>query len=473
MKQTTKTLLGLLALVLVAVAVGFAAAWTGKDAEKKAEAREKSEKLFDFDKAHVKALRLEKEGKLVASLVKDDKGWKIDAPVQTEGDDQAVDSLLGALAGLKQKKDLGDEKDAKAYGLDAPKLAVTVKLDDGKEQGLQVGVDNSFDNTSYVRRLSDATIRIIDGYAKASFDKHPFDLRNKKVAHLEDAAEVKRVEVSGVRTPYALEKDGAAWKLGGAPADGSVADRLVTAVKQLRATGVAEEKAADLAQYGLDKPKATVKLSVGAGKDTYTRTVRVGQAKSGAVTLKTFAVRDDAPAVYEVDAQILKDLDKEPFELQDKALVHADREAIRKLVFEGPGGKVEITRTRPPLADGGLSDEQYAVTAPQQGPAKKWKMSSAAYSITSLKAAAFEGPVPRDLSKFGLDKPKTATVLGEGGKVLARVRVGAEKDGKRYALVDGVDKLARVEKGAVDDWPWTLADALETPAPDAGVQASK
>src|SRR5204862_8097652 len=108
-------------------------------------------------------------------------------------------------------------------------------------------------------------------------------------------------------------------------------------------------------------------------------------------------------------------------------------------------------------------------------PAKKGKMSSASYSLTSRRAAAFDGPIPGDLSKYGLDKPKTASLYGEGDKLLARVRVGAEKDGKRYVLVDGTDKLARVEKGTVDEWPWALSDALEVPPPgaDAGVQASK
>src|SRR5260221_651001 len=261
MKQTTKTLLGLLALLLVAGAIGGAAIWAGKDEEKKAEDKEKSEKLFDFDKAKVKSLRLEKAGKLVAALAKDDKGWKIAEPVQAEGDDASVDGLLTSLAGLKQKKDLGDEKDAKAYGFDAPKLLLSLKLDDGKEQGVQLGVD---------------------------------------------------------------------------------------------------------------KPKATVKLSVGAGKDIYARTVLVGQAKAGAVTQKTYAKRDDSPVVYEVDAQILKDLEKDLFELQDKTLVHADREAIRKFVFEGPAGKIEVTRTKSTPADGGTADEQFAVAAPQKGPAKKW-----------------------------------------------------------------------------------------------------
>ncbi|MGZ6142132.1 MAG: hypothetical protein ACXWLM_02280 [Myxococcales bacterium] len=176
--------------------------------------------------------------------------------------------------------------------------------------------------------------------------------------------------------------------------------------------------------------------------------------------------------IFEVDAQILKDLDKEPFDLQDKQLVHVNREDVRKFVFETPAGRTEVTKTKLVPPDGGFPDEKYEVVG--HGPAKKWKMSSASYSMTSLRAAAFDGPVPKDLKKLGLDR--TATLLGDQDKVLARIRVGAEKDGKRYVLVDGVEKLARVEKGTVDDWPWNLADALDQPppgAPDAGVQASK
>ena len=460
MSQIKKSLLGLLALLIVAGAVGGIALWTQKDEAAKTEAKEKSEKLFDFDKAHARSLRVEKDGKLVAALAKDEKGWKLDQPIKAEADDSAVDSLLSSLSSLKQKKDLADEKDLKAYGLDAPRLAVMVKLDDGKEQGLLLGVDNSFDNTLYVKKSGDATVRIVDGYNKNTFDKSLLDLRNKKVAHLDDSAEVKRVEVSGVKNPYVLEKDGANWKVGGAPADSGAADRVVSAVKQLRGTSVSTENGS------IDKPKVTVKLSVTAGKDTFTRTVLIAQKDA-----KTYPRRDDSPVVWEVDASVLKDLEKEPFDLQDKTLVHAERDQIRKFVFESPSGRLEVTRTKLTPPDGGFPDEKYEVVG--HGPAKKWKMSSASYSMTSLRAAAFDGPVPKDLKKYGFDK--TATLLGENDKVLARIRVGSEKDGKRYVLVDGVDKLARVEKGTVDDWPWNLPDALEPPpaAPDAGVQASK
>jgi hypothetical protein len=473
MKQTTKTLLGLVVLLLLAGAIGGAALWTGKDEQKKAEAKEKSEKLFDFDKSQVKELRLSKEGQLVARLEKGDKGWKLAEPVQADGDDTAVDSLLGTLSALKQKKELAEEKDLKAFGLDQPRLEVAAKLDGGKDVGLQVGIDNGFDGTLYVKKLGDATVRVIDAYQKASFEKTAFDLRDKKVARLDDSAEVKRIEATGVKWPYTLEKDGAVWKLGGAPADTAAADRVASAVKSLRATAVASEAAKSLKEFGLDKPRATIRLSVVAGKDTYTRMVQIGQAKSGAST-KTFAKRDDSPVVYEVDKQILADVEKDAFDLQNKDLVHLDREAVRRVVFESPPGKVEIARVKNAPADGGVADEVFTVVAPQQGPAKKWKVSSALYAIASLRATAFEGPLPaaNDLARYGLDKPRTVTLLGEGDKVLARVRIGAEKDGKRYALSDGFAKLVRVEKSTVDDWPWSVADALEAPAPATG-QASK
>ena len=473
MKQTTKTLVGLLVLLLLAGGIAGLALWAGKDEQKKAEAKEKSEKLFDFDKAHVKELRLSKEGQLAMRLTKSEKAWKLVQPVEAEGDDSAVDSLLTSLSALKQKKDLAEEKDLKAYGLDQPKLEVRIQLDDGKEQGLQIGTDNTFDNTLFAKKLGDGTVRVIDGYQKNTFDKTAFDLRDKKVAHLDDSAEVRRIEVTGVKAPYTLEKDGTTWKVNGAPADGPAADRVASALKSLRATAIASETAASLKEFGLDKPKATARLTVGAGKDTYTRAVLVGQTKGSATPQKTYAKRDESSVVYEVDKQIVSDLEKEPFDLQNKELVKLDREAVRKVVFESPSGRVEVTRVKNTPPDGGLPDEVFTVVAPQQGAAKKWKLSSALYSIASLRATAFEGAVPaqKEMAKYGLEKPKTVTVLGEGDKVLARVRLGAEKDNKRYALADGFDRLVRVEKSTVDDWPWTVNDALDAPPPPP--QASK
>ncbi|HEY6910987.1 MAG TPA: DUF4340 domain-containing protein [Myxococcales bacterium] len=456
MKQTTKTLLGLVVLLVVALAIGGVALRTGKEEAKKAEAKEKGEKLFDFDKAHARVLRLSKGGQLVVQVEKGDKGWQLTQPVQAPGDGAVIDPLLTALSNLRQKKAIEGEKDLKPFGLDKPAMEISVKLDDGKEETVQLGGDNPFDSTLYAKKQGDATVAVIDAFHKASFDKSAFDLRDKQVAKLPDGAEVKRVEVSAVSSPYTLEKDGAAWKVNGQAADNSTADAVANALKNLRATAVAAESSSKLSGFGLDKPSAVAKVTAGPE----TRTVRIGQSMG-----KTYAMRDDSPVVYEVAAQILTDIDKQPFDLENKQLFHVDREALRKAIFESSSGKVEIARAKPEKPDGGVAEEVFTVVAPKQGPARKWKTSSTMYAVSALRAAAFEGPVPaaKDLKKYGLDKPRAVTFLGDGDKVLLHLRVGAEKDGKRYALADGFDKLVLVDKGIVDDFPWNVSEALEPP----------
>jgi len=89
-------------------------------------------------------------------------------------------------------------------------------------------------------------------------------------------------------------------------------------------------------------------------------------------------------------------------------------------------------------------------------------------SPVPLRAAAF-APKP-DAKAF--DQARTVTLLGDGDKVLAKVRIGAlTKDGnRRYASSDGQPRIAEVDKGTVEDLPKSLDELLEPPAaatPDA------
>lgn len=479
MKQTTRSLLTMLVVLVVAAAIGGAALWVTRDTEKKAQQKEKSARLFDgFDKAKVRKLKLLREGKLVATISRADAAapWKITEPIVAEADAGAVDAMVNGFADFKQKSELGDV-DAKQYGLEHPNTVVSVTLLDGVEESLEIGETNPFDSSVYLRKGGEKTVRIADGWAKSAFEKQLVDLRDKRVLHLDDSAEVRRIEVAGTSPSYKLEKDGASWKLL-APqqgtADTSTADRVGTSLKSLRATTIAAESAggAALKQYGLSAPKITVKVAVASagGKDTYQRTLILGQPgpQKGSVAVKTYAKRDDAATVFEVDQQILKDLQKDVFDLQDKALMHVNREDVRKVVFEQPGApRVVVERRKEQPKDGGFADEMFTVLEPKQGPAKKWKVSSALYSITGLRASAFAAKP--DASAFS--QARAIRLLGDGDKVLATVRIGAEtKDGKRrYASSDTQPRIAEVEKSTADDLPKSLDDVLEPPpAPDAG-----
>jgi Domain of unknown function (DUF4340) len=479
MKQTTRSLFTTLVVLVVAAAIGGAALWVTRDTEKKAQQKEKSAKLFDgFDKTKARRIKLLRDGKLVATLTRADASapWKVAEPVAADADTTIVDTMLNAVGDFKQKSDLG-EADPKQYGLDHPNTVVTVGLDDGKEQTLEIGETNPFDSSVYVRKGGEKTVRIADGWEKAPFEKQLLDLRDKRVLHLDDSAEVRRIEVAGTSPAYKLEKDGTSWKLV-APqqgaADASTADRVASALKALRATAIPAESAegAALKQYGLSPAKITVQVTVAAagGKDTYRRTLLLGQPapQKGSVAVKTYAKRDDAPTVFEVDQQILKDLQKDLFDLQDKSLVHVNREDVKKIIFEQPGSpRIVVERKKEQPKDGGFADETFSVLEPKQGPAKKWKLSSALYSITGLRASAFAAkPDPA-----AFNQARTISLLGDGDKVLATVRIGAEtKDGKRrYASSDALGRVAEIEKSTADDLPKTLDDVLEpAPAPDAG-----
>ncbi|MFL5310972.1 MAG: DUF4340 domain-containing protein [Myxococcales bacterium] len=486
MKQTTRSLFTTLGVLVAAAAIGGAALWVTRDTEKKAQQKEKSAKLFEgLDKGKVRQVKLVRDGKLVALVSRADAAapWKIAQPVAADADASTVDALVSGVADFKQKSELG-EADTKQYGLDQPVMSISVKTEDGKEQGLEFGETNPFDSSAYVRKAGEKTVRIAEGWTKAPFEKQVFDLRDKRVLHLDDTADVRRLEVAGTTPAYTLEKDGAAWKIA-APqnetADAATADRLATAIKSLRATGIAAESAegAALKQYGLSPAKIRVQVTVAAGKETHRKTLLLGQttAQKDAAAVKAYAKRDDAPTVFEVEPQIVKDLQKDLADLQDKSLVQANREDVRKIVFEQPGNpRLVVERKKEQPKDGGFADESFTVLEPKQGPAKKWKASSALYSIAGLRAAAFAAKP--DAKAF--DQASTVTLLGDGDKVLAKVRIGAlTKDGnRRYVSSDQKPRAAEVEKGTVDDLPKSVDDLLEPPpsaTPDAGspTQAAK
>jgi hypothetical protein len=467
MKQTTRSLVTVLGLVIVAVGIAFAAAWAGRDEERKSEAKEKHDKFFDFDKDRVVAISLAKPGFIVEAERKDAKSpWRIVLPQPAAADQAAVNRVLDSFSILKEKKDLGDDQNGKPYGLEPSSFITKLIFDDGKEQGLEWGVENAFDRDIYLRKIGEKLIRVVDTGQKYSFDKSPYDLRNKLIAELTPDAEITRLDITGNKTPYVLEKDAGGWKVAGKPADEQSMNTLLNNLKNLRAKAVAADdfKLALPGEFGMTPPRVSVKITAKEGQETVTRTILFSSQRPGAVEkqMLSYARRDDEPAVLQIDEQA-GELDKDASELEDRQLVHADGESVRKLIFEGPSGKVEVTHGKAATPDGGVGEEVFTVTAPQNGPGNKGTLSAALYSLTHLRATTFQGAAPasaKELAKYGFDKAQTATLLGEGDKVLARVKVGSVQQDKYYVLIDGLPKLARVEKINLVNLPWTVAEAL-------------
>jgi hypothetical protein len=470
MKQTTRTLVTALAFLCAAGAVGLGALWVNKDEAKKVELNEKSSKLFEIDRAKVRGLRLLKAGELVAEVKRADANapWTIAQPSQlasAEADEATVSGMIDKLDSIRQKGEVSG-MDAKAAGLDGdkPRWTVTLTEEGGRQSTLLIGEDNGFDATTYVKKGGEAAIRAVASSEKAPFEKSLFDLRDKLVARIDGTADVRRVEVTGIKAPYTLVKDGAGWTLaGGGKADAAAAEGVVRALRNLRATGIAAESAegAKLRELGLSPPKVAAKLTVAApgGKDTSTRTVLLGQpAKAkGSVAVKTTARRDGSPAVF----------DKTAFELQDKTVLSIDREQVRRIEIAAPGAPVlSIARRKDAPPDGGIAEETFELLAPQKAPAKKWKLSNLLYSLAGLRAASVGEPAPRDAkarARLGLDKPRTVALFGDGDKLLARLLVGRSVGTRVWVQVEGAPRAVEVDRGPLDELPATAGDVVEPP----------
>src|SRR5437868_15272487 len=120
MKQTTRSLVTTVVVLVVAAAIGGAALWVTRDTENKAQQKEKSAKLFDgFDKAKARKIRLQRDGKLVATLSRAEASapWKVAEPIAGDAGTTTVDTMLNAIGDFKQKNDLGEEE-ANQYGID-------------------------------------------------------------------------------------------------------------------------------------------------------------------------------------------------------------------------------------------------------------------------------------------------------------------------------------------------------------------
>jgi len=518
MKQTTKTLGTMGLLAALALAVAFAAAWAGRDEEKKVEEKAKAEKLFSFDKAQARRVLLSRDGKLVADIKRDDEKarWMILQPVHTEADQPAVNAIVDKLETLQQKAEL-DGMDEKAAGLaeGAPaRIEVTIADGSGKSlAGLALGEENSFDSTLFAKKLGEKTLRSVNKADQTPLEKELFDLRDKRVARLDDVTQVQVLEVDpssqgvlpggAAMAPgtfgYLLTRNPGGWDLSrpvkGA-ADPATAERILTQLKLLRATKIAAESADDaaLAKFGLAFPKETIALTLKLpGGEAQARTIRIGQPArtDGSVTVKTYAKSSDSPLVYEIDSAILRELSKDLFELQDKSLVKFDREAVRRIDFASPGHEtLSIARSKSTPVDGGAPDESFTLLQPQPGPVRKWKASGALFSLGNLKAAAFGEATPADpkgLARFGLDHPRTITAYGDNNVVLAKVLLGGEVPGeapkpgsktppkkRHYAMVEGGQHIVEVDAAPLNDFPQTVQEVLDVPvtAGDAGVSIS-
>jgi hypothetical protein len=255
-----------------------------------------------------------------------------------------------------------------------------------------------------------------------------------------DKAKVKELTLapSGGET-IRLVKEGSNWTMAAPkalPADGPAADSLVSTLESLEVDEVAAASAPHLADFGLESPK----LTVGVLLQGATEPLKLLLGEKLADGSGIYAKLPTQPRVFTIPSYVESSLNKKPFDLRDRDLLHVKRDAVKTLEISGPGGSYALARD-----DKG----EWAFTKPLATRAGRWSVDSLLGTIENLRMESVAAEEAADLKPFGLVKAARTVTLGLSDGTTRTLEIGAASEEDKVSK----DKDKKGKKEASKDKP--------------------
>ena len=184
-------------LILIALFGGLLAYLYFVDAKKPVEQTEEKAKVFaGVEPDKIDELKVSTVAGGVARLQKGADGWKLTEPAAAKADESEVNGITSNLSSLtvervvdEAPRNLGD------YGLKEPVIEVSFKSKGDKAfRTLQLGTKTPTGSDMYARLANEKKVFLVQGYLESTFNRQPFDLRDKKILSI-DREKVDRLEV--------------------------------------------------------------------------------------------------------------------------------------------------------------------------------------------------------------------------------------------------------------------------------------
>jgi hypothetical protein len=407
-------------------------------------------KVFTVESAKIEELQITGTKGETAALKKAGDAWQLQSPVQASADENEVMGIVTNLSTLENQRTVDENPaDLAAYGLAKPRVQVAFRTAGDKDfTRLLLGDKTATGADLYAKIPSEKKVFLVSAFLEATFDRTPFDLRNKEIlAFARD--KVDRVEVASKDQTVAVAKDGDRWRLTAplaARADTTVVDGLIGRIQggRMKTIESAAPSAADLTVFGLDKPFATVTLGAGSTRAT----LSVGKAAPDGTT---YYARDAArPMVFTVEKSLGDDLVKKPADYRMKD-VFEFRPFMASRLEVTRGGATTIFEK----AKGKDGVEKWTQSSPKKD-VDAAKVETLLSSLAGLQVAEYVDAS----AKTGIDAPVLAVaVTFDDGKRQERVTFGRAA-GNVYAARPGEPGAARVEAAKFDEAVAAL-DALK------------
>ncbi len=197
-------------MVLLAAALGGAVWYFEFKRENPAEDAAASKPLFSFKQEEVIALTLTRGGETLR-VERRGTGWRMTQPLDSSADEGAVEGLLSSLAAARISKTIavpppGSADALKAFGLDAPVVALEVKLKSGAAHRLRLGEKDFTGSNVYALVNSTPDVALLPGDVLSNAEKPVLEFRDRRIAVF-DEENLARIRVKNEHGILVAEKN--------------------------------------------------------------------------------------------------------------------------------------------------------------------------------------------------------------------------------------------------------------------------
>lgn len=301
-------------IALLAVLIGLVAYIYFVDSKKPASgAPETKAKAFTVDADQIEEIHMKPATGDPSRVQKANGTWQLIEPEKTDADQGQVSNAATSLATLEINRVVDENpSDLAQYGLNPPKAEVAFRVKGQKEpRQLLIGEKTATGSDLYAKTPDQKRVFLISGYLENTFERTPFDLRDKTALKF-DQSKADGVEIVHDGTT-ALAKTGSEWVLTKpykARADFASAEAVLTSLSSLQMQKIVESEAKDLAKYGLDKPDATITINSGSTRAS----LALGKKEGESVYARDLS----RPIVFTIAAMTAADLEKDTGTLRRK-----------------------------------------------------------------------------------------------------------------------------------------------------------
>lgn len=185
-------------------------------------------------------------------------------------------------------------------------------------------------------------------------------------------------------------------------ADQTAVNNLLGAIADAELKRTVEESPESLAPFGLEKPEATVQLTLEGGEEL----PRVALGKKTPIGFSAYAKRGDEPAVLLTADTVRTGMQKELTDLRDKSVLQFNDADVRAITITGVEPEPTVLRKE---------GNDWQLAAPVAAKADAAQVRSLLGSLRSLRAAAFvdDAGSPPD-AKYQLTPPRVSVELVVG-----------------------------------------------------------